>query len=98
MTLESALEKAREYVEKQSELSSIELVLVEEITREEEFGWVFFYDSKKYIETDDIDFAVGGNAPIIIEKESGVLHVTGTAYPVDKYVEAFRQTGTCEVD
>ncbi|HKI64819.1 MAG TPA: YrhB domain-containing protein [Burkholderiales bacterium] len=39
----------------------LHLVVVK--TTECDFGWVFAYDSKEYLETNDIGFAVAGNAP-----------------------------------
>lgn len=63
-----------------------EYLLLLEKTVEFELGWVFFYQTKDYIESGNILYAVGGNAPIIINKRTGAIHVTGTAYPVNKYI------------
>ena len=67
-------------------------VLIDEYTQEESFGWVFFYQSKKYLETGDFRHALAGNAPLIITR-TGELHVTGTAEPLERYLERFRATG-----
>lgn len=56
----------------------VTLILTE--PREESFGWVFFYDSKEFLETGDFSKAVAGNAPILIDKMTGELTVTGTAH------------------
>jgi len=34
-----------------------------------------------------------GNSPIIISKFDGSLHVTGTAQPIEYYIENFVRTG-----
>ncbi len=47
-----------------------ELVIVDSSTLTEDFGWVFFYTSKKFLETSEIKYAIGGNAPIIVDKSS----------------------------
>ena len=74
----------------------IELSLLEEQTLEMDFGWVFFYMSKLYPDTGDFKYAVAGNAPMIVDREDGSLHLTGTAHPVDYNVEEFRRMRTAE--
>lgn len=64
---------------------------LEEETMEFEFGWVFFYQTKEFIETKNILHALGGNAPIIINKHDGGMHFTGTAYPVEKYIADYME-------
>jgi hypothetical protein len=58
-------------------------------TMEFESGWVFFYHTKEYIETDDITQMMTGNAPIIISKKDGSLHITGTSSPIEKYIRDY---------
>jgi len=52
-----------------SEGDSIELV--ESATTEVEVGWVFFYNTRRYLETGDVLQALMGNAPILVFGESG---------------------------
>ncbi|WP_338868493.1 YrhB domain-containing protein [Spirosoma sp. SC4-14] len=59
-------------------------------SQEESFGWVFFYNSKEFVETGNISHALGGNSPIIINKQTGELWVTGTANPIEFYIERYR--------
>lgn len=58
-----------------------------------ELGWVFFYQSKDYLDTGDPATGLIGNAPIIVSKADGSLHVTGTAESVEVYVENFKRSG-----
>lgn len=71
----------------------VEIVILDEYTREEDFGWVFFYQSKQYGETGDFRFALFGNAPFIVNKRDGSLHTTGTAQTIEHYIENYRRTG-----
>lgn len=66
-----------------------EVILVGE-PMETEFGWVFFYNSKYYSETGDIDYALTGNAPIIVMKATGDIRSTGTAHPIEVYLDQIR--------
>jgi len=38
---------------------------------EHDFGWVFFYDTKEYLETNDVTHALAGNAPLIVDRTDG---------------------------
>ena len=67
---------------------------MEDQTLETEFGWVFFYNTREYVEDGDEMAIAVGNAPIIVDKTSGKLEVTGTAYPIEYYIEMYRRHGT----
>ncbi len=52
--------------------------------------WVFFYQTKEYVESGDVMKMLGGNAPIIVSNTDGSIYVTGTAHPIQKYIEEYR--------
>jgi hypothetical protein len=70
-----------------------EIVIVDEATIERPWGWVFFYNSKLWLQTRDIRYALAGNAPFLVERESGRVLATGTAYPVERYIENYERHG-----
>ena len=78
--IESATEIAKEYLRK---VSAGELVLDTSATLEHDFGWIFFHIPR------DPDILVGGNAPFIVDRGNGSIHVTGTAHPIDYYLENY---------
>jgi len=78
----------KELLQKESNDSGV-LVIVDDSTIEREWGWVFFYNNKKYLETGDFSYALAGNAPMIVNKRTGELVTTGTARPIDKYIEDY---------
>lgn len=57
--------------------------------REERFGWLFSYQSKEYIETENFSAMLAGNAPFIVDRDDATIHVLGTAYPVDCYLSEY---------
>src|SRR6185369_13477205 len=65
-----------------------QLAIVEE--REYDFGWVIFYNSKEFVDSGDHLHALGGNAPLIVDRRDGELYVTGTAEDLDYYLEEYR--------
>ncbi len=74
------------YLEAQGRQSGRELAL-QNCTIEKSFGWILFYQSKRYLETGDIRNAVAGNAPIVVAKSDGRIHVTGTGRPLEYFLE-----------
>lgn len=88
LTKEEARRIAREFLDGRT--STVEFVILDEHTREESFGWVFFYQSADYLESGEFTDRLVGNAPLVVLRDSGEVHVTGTALPIEKYLERFR--------
>lgn len=66
-----------------------ELVIVKEI--EYDFGWVFCWNTKEFMESRDFRHGLAGNAPFIVDRNDGQLYVTGTAHRLDYYIEEYRK-------
>ncbi|MGD9589008.1 MAG: hypothetical protein AB7Q37_01920 [Pyrinomonadaceae bacterium] len=82
---------AAQYVASMTEhcdLDGFKLVLTSEATIENDFGWVFFYNSN-----DPVRVPIAGNAPFIVERDAGNVLPTGTAYPIEHYIDNYRVTG-----
>ena len=86
---DQAINIANTYVMEIPVISKHTLLLQLEKTIEFELGWFFFYQTKSYIENGNYLDAAVGNAPIIVDKRTGEVHVTGTAYSVKKYIEDY---------
>jgi hypothetical protein len=65
------------------------LEIIDEDTIEKEWGWIFYYDSAAHLRSGDIKDAIAGNAPIFVNRSTGELVITGTAWPIDKYIEDY---------
>jgi len=50
------------------------MVILEEHTIEKEYGWIFFYDWKRWLETRSYRYKALGNVPIVVEKNDGSIH------------------------
>lgn len=72
-------------------ISGIELQIMHEQTIDRQFYWVFFYNSKTFLETGNLSFALAGNSPLIVDKINGEIFETGTARPIDFYMERFEK-------
>ena len=64
-------------------------VVLEHSTIERPFGWVFFYNSREYVETGNELAALAGNAPYIVNRFTGAVVATGTGRPIEHYVSAY---------
>jgi hypothetical protein len=53
---------------------SEELVVLDELTKERPYGWVFFVNTRRFAETKDRRFAVIGNGPVIFRKVDQSIH------------------------
>jgi hypothetical protein len=83
MDLAAAREIATEYVQRLAANNGVDLALAESATLERDFGWVFFYRAARE------DELLAGNAPFIVDRRDGSVHVTGTARPVEEYLDAY---------
>jgi hypothetical protein len=93
MDKETARRLALERIAQSWDILDVHPVILDEETIERDFGWVFFYDSSEHIETGDFGDALAGNAPIIVNKHDGSLHLTGTYQVVEEFIEAYERTG-----
>lgn len=84
-----AVASARSFISALQVEGGNDLVLLEERTIEKSFGWVFFYDSRKFLETRDPLQALLGNAPLIVDRRDGSVHLTGTGRPIEFYIERY---------
>lgn len=91
ITFKKAKEIIYQHLRKKEFEAGEDVVLIEEDIIEEDFGWVFFYNSKKGIETGHFMDLLYGNAPLIVDRENGDIHETGTAYPIETYIEKYKQ-------
>ncbi len=66
-----------------------EYIVVEDQTIETSWGWVFIYNSRRFVETGDDQYHLMGNAPIIINKETGRLQHTGTVHDINYYIAEY---------
>jgi len=58
---------------------------------EHDFGWLYFYDGSVHAETGNPGDALVGNAPLIVDRADGKLYVTGTAHPIEHYLQEYRR-------
>ena len=68
-----------------------DVVIMDDVTIEKEWGWVFFYQSERYLKTKEFSYMLFGNAPYIVNRLSGEMRITGTAHPIEYYIEDYEK-------
>ena len=68
-------------------LPKYDFVLLDEETVAKPYGWIFWYNTRKYLETGNIMDATPGNAPFVVDNTDGNVHYLSTGVP---FTEALR--------
>jgi hypothetical protein len=87
VNIDRAIEIAEGYLARLRAEGAPRMSLLSEQTLERDFGWTFFY------RPGDPSLIVAGNAPFIVDRKDGSIHVTGTAYPTEHYLESYARVG-----
>ena len=87
ISTEEAACLAAQFLKSAQASSSPEMKLLDNLTEEHDFGWIFFWGPV------DENVLVGGNAPFIVSRSDGSIHGTGTAHPIECYIESFARVG-----
>jgi hypothetical protein len=87
-TYEQALRLVIAYVDVATDGGAI---VLESETIDKPYGWVFFYQSREAVESGDPLKGYAGNAPLIFNRVFGEYHVTGTAMPIEHYIQEYER-------
>lgn len=82
---------ANKYLRFMDAEDGIETILLDEQTIEKPYGSIFYYTSKLYKETGDFQYAIAGNAPFLVEKETGRVVNFGTSMNDAYYMDAYEK-------
>jgi hypothetical protein len=66
--------------------------IVRESTIAKPYGWIFFYQAKEYLDDGTESARLVGNAPIIVDRNTSELRVTGTGRPLEHYLADYEKT------
>ena len=66
-------------------------VLLLDKTIEKPYGWIFFYNSKKAIETGNVIYRLAGNGPVIVNKIAGSIEFFGSLPPIDVILDTYEK-------
>jgi hypothetical protein len=93
-TKDQAKEKMQKYVDFQNNLrvwnewGVPDITIYENLTKEKDFGWIFYWQ-RKNADMNDIRTFVVGNGPIIIEKDTLDMYAMMTALSVEDNIKVY---------
>jgi hypothetical protein len=90
VTFEEARALAQTEIDRMSGEANLDLILIDEPTMTEPYGWVFFYDDRRHFETGDDKYLIAGNAPLLVLRDTGEVRLLGTARPTQFYLAPYR--------
>jgi hypothetical protein len=85
----TARKTVEDYINSSYHVEGDSLVILDEETLQKDYGWIFFYTSHRYLETNLISHMLAGNGPIVVEKESGALTQLSTAMPLQESIRDY---------
>lgn len=66
-------------------------IVIDKHTIEKAYGWIFFFDSKKFMETGALKYALVGNGPVVVDKFSGSLEFLGCNKPSQDIIKDYER-------
>jgi hypothetical protein len=90
-TFEEARAKASKLVDEWGAKAGMEFAIDDEYSHEESWCWVFAFNSRIFLETGAESWALTGNGPIVVEKESGTVHTLVSSLPIEHQLEKLRR-------
>ena len=91
MTAQQARVRAIAVLDEMSARSGTKLAIIDDETREEPWCWVFLYNSAAYVETGDFRYALAGDGPIVVEKDTDKVHRLSSASPIEDQLAEIRR-------
>jgi hypothetical protein len=90
MTMNKAKSLALDCVARLTGRTRDELLIIDELTQCRRSGWIFFYESRAYLERGDLSRAIGKTGPVVVTHQ-GDVHPLAGERPADDALHDFEQ-------
>jgi hypothetical protein len=90
-TFEQATQRARQTLSSLG--GAADIAIIDAATREFDVGWVFFYQSSRFLETGDVLDGLAGNAPLFVSRDDGRAIFISYHRPITESIQAYRACG-----
>jgi hypothetical protein len=67
-------------------------MVIDKSTIEKPFGWVFFFNTKKFLDTGNSDYRIVGDGPIIVNKSTGEIKFCISYKTVEESIKEYEST------
>ena len=68
-----------------------DFVALEDRTIEKDYGWIFQFTTRRYLETNDPGAQVPGTGPLVVEKEGGAPVFLATSVPPERVIAEYER-------
>jgi Immunity protein 35 len=91
LTLEQAKSRALAFIGNDFDLSEAgdRIAILDDKTAVAARGWVFFYNSARFIETHDFSSMLMSNRPVFVDRETGDLEYVRELGSTEEVIEAY---------
>jgi hypothetical protein len=96
MTVAEARQRVLDHVNPGLKAFDDEAAIFDASTITKPYGWIFFYQSKRYLETGVASHALAGNGPVVVLSRDRSVHPLGTGAPTDDTIAAFERRAGLE--
>jgi hypothetical protein len=91
ITFQKARQIAETAINRQQTLNDDRLIIIDEQIIEKDYAWIFPYTSKVFWETNDINYAVGGNGPLFVSKVDGKISNYRTGLSIEGMIDEYEE-------
>ncbi|TAG95403.1 MAG: hypothetical protein EAZ09_26060 [Oscillatoriales cyanobacterium] len=88
---QTAYKIVKDELESSYKLEGDEVVIIDDRIIEEDFGWIFFYQSRRALETNMIRYKIVGNYPIIVDRLDSTIHYLNVENGIDLGISLYKQ-------
>lgn len=67
------------------------LIIIDEMIIEKPYAWIFPYTSKKYWETGDKQYVIGGNSPLFVSKTTGHISTYRSGLDIEAMFDHYEE-------
>jgi len=60
-------------------------------TKEHDWGWVIYYNTERFLETNDSQFALMGNGPFLVHRENGKIESVSSSEIEAGHIDSWMQ-------
>ena len=86
ISFQQARELVQNALDRAYEVPDDSCVIVDSYTIEKPFGWLFFYQSRRFFESGESGYQLAGNGPVFVSRRDGRLEFYGSRPTTEEIV------------
>ena len=91
MDYESAKKIAEDFLRKEEPKLFPDIIILDAYTIIKPYGYIFCYNSRTYVETGNIRYALYGNAPIVVRLDGSTHYLPLPGYKIEDKIQEYER-------